>query len=417
MIAVIGLGFVGLTTALGFSFKKKKVYGFDADKGLLRSLGQGKCRIQEPFLEKILRRELGKNFFAVESLKEAVRRSRVIFFCVGTPDMAATGEADLSHLLRAVQDVLSVIDKGVYKTLVVKSSVPPSSTDEIIKPFIEQQGFKVGKDVGLVCNPEFLREGSAWLDFIKPDRIILGEMQKRDGDILEKLYKPFAAPVVRVSLNTAEFIKYLSNALLSNLISFSNEMSMMAGAIGGIDIKKAFLALHQDRRWSGKPAAMTTYVYPGCGFGGYCLPKDTRALRYLSRKKGFEPLMIDSALLVNDKIKEHVCCCLEESLSKQDCLGVLGLSFKAESDDVRGTPAKDIIELFLKKGFKKIVAYDPQACDNFRTCYDLPIEYAKNMDQVFKKARKIVILTGWKEFKNKIRPGVKDKVLDFRYIL
>lgn len=415
MIAVVGLGFVGLTTALGFAHKGHKVYGFDNDPKRRKELKEGTVPFYEPSLGKYLNKYKDSRFFISGSLKEAVSKADVVFFCVGTPSMP-DGKADIRFLKDAVKDSLRYIELGRYKTLVIKSTVPPSTAKEAIKPLMEKAGFDVGKEVGLANNPEFLREGFAWEDFINPDRVVIGENDRRSGGVVEGIYKAFGAPIYRVSLNTAEFIKYLSNTLLSALISFSNEMSMAAHKIGDIDIPGAFKILHADRRWYGNPAGMTSYVYPGCGFGGYCLPKDTRAIYVISKSKGHEPTLIKEVLSVNEKIKRHIVDEIVKSAAKGDSVGILGLSFKPESDDVRDTPSKYIIEALLKKGYK-VIAYDPLAMENFRKEYRLPIKYAASLEDVAKKSGVIVLLTAWNEFKLKKDMLRGKKIIDGRYFL
>jgi UDPglucose 6-dehydrogenase len=287
----------------------------------------------------------------------------------------------------------------------------------VVKPFVESLGFEVGRELGLVNNPEFLREGHALDDFMNPDRIVIGENDRRAGEVLEEIYQPFSAPILHVSWNTGEFIKYLSNALLSTLISFSNEMSQIADAIGGIEIAQAFRILHQDRRWSGQPANMSTYVYPGCGFGGYCLPKDTRALCAQAEAKGYTPALMEEVLRTNSRIKQFVAGKVLQAATDGDYVGVLGLSFKPESDDVRSSPAEDIVRILLEKGHKKIIAYDPLGMENFRSAYALPIEYAASVEEVVKRARLLVILTAWREFVDKREFLATRRVLDFRYVL
>jgi UDPglucose 6-dehydrogenase len=415
MISVIGLGFVGLTAALGFSFQNYTVYGFDTDEKKCRLLKKCSVPFYEPFLEDILKQQLNRNFFIVDDIGEAVNKSSIIFFCVGTPSKS-DGDADLSYLLTAIESGLGKIVSKDRKVFVIKSTIPPGTTKEKIKPFISNLGFDVGKDIGLTNNPEFLREGLAWEDFIQPDRIVIGIDDESSGTIVESIYKPFHAPVFKVSLNTAEFIKYLSNTLLATMISFSNEMSIAARLFGNINIKNSFEILHMDKRWSGNPAKIASYAYPGCGFGGYCLPKDTLALSSQIKKRGIEPLMLESVLTVNKRIKEHVADTIMKATRKDEYIGILGLSFKPNTDDVRDSPAREVIDMLLLHGYSRIIAYDPLAMDNFKNTFGLTIEYAESIEDVARKAPCLVILTAWDKFK---KEGVfsQNKVLDFRYFL
>ncbi|MGG3888366.1 UDP-glucose dehydrogenase family protein [Metabacillus fastidiosus] len=415
MITVIGLGFVGLTTALGFSDKGYNVYGYDIDQKKQDELRKGSIPFYEPYLEEKLTEHLNENFTIIDDLQEAVNNSEVIFFCVGTPS-EKDGGAYLGYILDAIKSVTAHIRKPHFKVLVIKSTIPPSSTSGIIKQYIENLGFKIGVDIGLTNNPEFLREGYAWYDFMNPDRIVIGQEEDKGGQIVGKIYQAFNAPIYRVTLNTAEFIKYLSNTLLSTLISFSNEQSLIARSIGNIDIKNAFQILHLDRRWFGTPANMTSYVYPGCGFGGYCLPKDTMALVRQSLKNSYSPELLKSTLKVNETIKEFVVSDVAGKVNKEEKIGILGLSFKPNSNDIRGTQAKAIIEGLIKKGYKNIIAYDPMAIEEFKAAYNLPIEYSSNLKSLLSSVDHVVILTAWDEFIKNEESIRKKNVFDYRYI-
>ncbi|MBT2735319.1 UDP-glucose/GDP-mannose dehydrogenase family protein [Bacillus sp. ISL-7] len=415
MITVIGLGFVGLTTALGFSEKGYHVYGFDIDQKKKDQLRNGKIPFYEPNLNEKLNKHLNKGFTITDDLQEAVINSEVIFLCVGTPSKT-DGSADLGYILEAIKNVAGYIKKPEFKVLVVKSTIPPSRTSERIKPYLENLGFRVGVEIGLTNNPEFLREGYAWDDFMNPDRIVIGQDDDKSGQIVEKIYQTFNAPIYLVSLNTAEFIKYLSNTMLATLISFANEQSLIARSIGNIDIKKAFQVLHLDRRWSGAPANMSSYVFPGCGFGGYCLPKDTMALVSQSLKNSYTPELLTSTLKVNEAIKEFVVSDVERKVEKNENIGILGLAFKPNSNDIRDTPAKAIIQGLLQKGYTNIIAYDPMANEEFKEVYGFPIQYSPNLSSLLSMVNHVVILTAWDEFIKNEESIKKKNVFDYRYI-
>ncbi|GGI15959.1 UDP-glucose dehydrogenase family protein [Gottfriedia solisilvae] len=415
MITVIGLGFVGLTTALGFSEKGYHVYGFDIDQKKKEQLRNGKIPFYEPNLNEKLNKHLNKGFTITDDLQEAVINSEVIFLCVGTPSKT-DGSADLGYILEAIKNVAGYIKKPEFKVLVIKSTIPPSTTSERIKPYLENLGFKVGVEIGLTNNPEFLREGYAWDDFMNPDRIVIGQDDDKSGRIVETTYHTFNAPIYRVSLNTAEFIKYLSNTMLATLISFANEQSLIARSIGNIDIKKAFQVLHLDRRWSGAPANMTSYVFPGCGFGGYCLPKDTMALVSQALKNSYTPELLTSTLKVNEAIKEFVVSDVERIVEKNENIGILGLAFKPNSNDIRDTPAKAIIQGLLQKGYKNIIAYDPMANEEFKEVYGFPIQYSPNLSSLLSMVNHVVILTAWDEFIKNEESIKKKNVFDYRFI-
>lgn len=415
MITILGLGFVGLTTGLGFAKKGFKTYGIDINKERLNMLKNHEIPFYEPHLKEVLDETLGDSFFLDVSFEEAIKNSKAIFICVGTP-AAADGSADLKYILSAIDQILEVNDDK-FKVIITKSTVPPSTVSKRIIPYVKEKELKYKRDVGFASNPEFLREGFCWEDFIEPDRIVLGVEDEKSKAILDEIYKPFHAPIHYVSYNSAEYIKYLSNTLLSTLISYSNEMSMIADSIGDIDIPKAFRILHEDKRWSGSPAGMASYVYPGCGYGGYCLPKDTSALNSIARENGVDTHVLSGNLKINDNIKDFVVDKISSELDKNDIIGILGLSFKPESDDVRFSPSKDVIEKLLMKGYKNIIAYDPMANETFKNTYpELNIQYVDKMENVLDKSENIVILTGWKEFKENKDKISKKKVFDFRYI-
>lgn len=415
MITILGLGFVGLTTGLGFAKKGFKTYGIDINRERLDKLKNCEIPFYEPHLKEVLQETLGKTFFLDVSFKEAIKNSEAIFICVGTPS-AADGSADLKYILSAIDQILEV-DDNKFKVIITKSTVPPSTVSEKIIPYVKEKERAYKRNVGFASNPEFLREGYCWEDFIKPDRIVLGVEDEKSKAILNKVYKPFNAPIHYVSYNSAEFIKYLSNTLLSTLISYSNEMSMIADSIGDIDIPKAFKILHEDKRWSGNPAGMASYVYPGCGYGGYCLPKDTSALASIAEEHGVNPHVLNSNLKINDEVMDFVADSIIKKLDKDDLIGILGLSFKPASDDVRLSPSKFIIEKLIAKGYKNIIAYDPLANEEFKQSYpELEIQYIDSLELILEKTDNLVILTGWKEFKENKEIISEKNVFDFRYM-
>ena len=415
MITVLGLGFVGLTTALGFSKKGFKVYGIDVATERVAKIRSGEVPFYEPHLDDVLKEELGNNFILDASLQEAVSNSKLIFICVGTPGNP-DGSANLTYLLEAVKNVFESSD-GTFKVIVTKSTVPPSTVSKKVKPFVDQLNAKYDKPIGLASNPEFLREGYAWDDFMNPDRIVIGVEDEQSKAILNEIYLPFEAPIHYVSYNSAEYIKYLSNTLLSTLISFSNEMAMIGEHIGDIDVPAAFKILHQDKRWFGEPASMSSYVFPGCGYGGYCLPKDTAALSSIASQHGFEAKILNSNLQINEEIKEHVANKIAASVSNEKTIGILGLAFKSGSDDVRLSPSKFIIEKLLAKGFSNILAYDPMANEVFAKEYNLPISYSNSLEELVSKVDTLVLLTSWPEFKQKKSLILEKELFDFRYAL
>ena len=371
------------------------------------------------FMNRISRKPWRKNWERIllidATLEEAVNNSQAIIICVGTPGNP-DGSANLTYLLDAVKSVFEV-SEGPFKVIVTKSTVPPSTVYKKVKPFVEKMNIQYGKSIGLASNPEFLREGYAWNDFMNPDRVVIGVEDEQSKEVLNELYLPFNTEIHYVSFNSAEFIKYLSNTLLSTLISFSNEMAMIAEHIGNIDVARAFKILHQDKRWSGEPASMASYVYPGCGYGGYCLPKDTAALVSIAKEHGFISKMLEGNLRINEEIKDYVSDKIAAVVPKENTIGILGLSFKSGSDDVRLSPSKFIIENLLAKGYTRIIAYDPMANKVFDKEFGLPISYVDSLESMVDQADELVLLTSWPEFiRNKALLSTK-RLFDCRYAL
>jgi UDPglucose 6-dehydrogenase len=411
VVTVFGLGFVGLTTALGFAEKGIQVYGIESDAERFNDISNGKVPFFEPGLDDALTRNLGKGFTITSDVPSAVVKSNCVFYCVGTP-YGDNGEADLRYLFSAISDTLKAINDDIFRVLVTKSTIPPSTTVERIVPFVEHE-MKDCARFGIANNPEFLREGYCWDDFMNADRIVLGVDSEDTKRVLKRLYSRFDIPIFTTSFSTSEFIKYLSNTLLATLISYSNEMANAAYEIGGIDIAEAFKIFHMDKRWGN--GSMTSYVYPGCGYGGYCLPKDTNAFYAMMKGYNIDMPILGATIRTNESMPDIVCERITNRLDKSARIGILGLSFKPGSDDVRDTPAAKIIEGLLKREYTNICAYDPIATENFSCHYGFPIEYKASMEDVSGEADILVILTAWDEF---MSIGKYSKqVIDCRYML
>lgn len=412
-VTVFGLGFVGLTTALGFAHYGNKVYGIDVNKEKCALLSSGELPFYEPSMDEVLAATLNKHFFITEDTEKAIAESDCVFYCVGTP-YGEHGRADLRYLFEAIDATLNSVHDGKYRVLVVKSTVPPSTTSEKVLPYVKENYGHLLNQLGIANNPEFLREGHCWEDFINADRIVLGCNDEKSAQVLKDLYASFQAPIFVVSHNTGEFIKYLSNTLLATMISFSNEMSLAADKIGQIDISRAFHVLHMDKRWN--HCQMTSYVYPGCGYGGYCLPKDTNAFYAQAKEKGFEPQILKNVIQLNDQMPHHMAQKIITKVDSGEKIGILGLAFKPFTDDVRDTPAAKIINELIKAGYSNILAYDPVATEAFQKSYSYAIDYKNSIQELYSDADIIVIATAWPEFKQVLQLGNKP-VIDCRYML
>ena len=399
MIGVIGLGFVGLTTALGFSESGIKTIGYDVDYSKLDLIKSEKVPFYEPGLKEALSRNIRRNFSIADNIEQLIDNSDIIFICVGTPKRI-DGGADLSQIESVFNAIARKVKETDEKIVLIKSTVPPSTTEKM-QEYVYRRNPILKDKLFIGMNPEFLREGHAWEDFINPDRIVVGiNCHKEAQEKIKVIYQCFGKDITFTNPRTAEFLKYLSNSLLSTLISFSNEMSIIAKKIGEIDVENAFNILHHDKRFSGNPASIVSYIYPGCGYGGYCLPKDTEAIAKLSIDLGFRPELLEGNLSMNSKIMDILLSdFIDEHVDRSTKIGVLGLSFKPDSDDIRETPAFQCIKLLLDKGYHDIKAYDPMAMPNFARMYpDIGIAYAKNPDEVITNSKVIFILTAWREF-------------------
>lgn len=419
-VTVFGLGFVGLTTSLGFAYNGCKVYGLDIDKKRKELLKSGSLPFSEPHMDVILNEQLNTNFFISDDVNSCIKDSDIIYYCVGTP-YGKDGSADLTYLFNAIDSTIDAITDNQnnpidnkYRVLVTKSTIPPSTTSDKIVPYVKSKG-PISNFLGIANNPEFLREGHCWEDFINADRVVIGCEDEKSKELMKQLYSEESTPLFFVSYSTGEFIKYLSNTLLATLISYSNEMANVADHIGNVDVSSAFKILHMDRRWGG--CLMTSYVYPGCGYGGYCLPKDTCALLEQSKIKGFEPKILREVINTNTDRPKIIANKIVQGLPHSSTIGILGLSFKPESDDVRDSPSLMIIKELNKLGFYNICAYDPIAINEFKLRYpDINIDYKKTTKEVWNNSDVLAIVTAWNEFKEVPSFGNKP-IIDCRYML
>ena len=303
--------------------------------------------------------------------------------------------------------LLSHLQGKENSVIVIKSTVPPGTTTMLQTEY---------PHLTLANNPEFLREGYAWKDFVDPDRIICGVADKKSKRLLQQLYEPFNAPIHLTSLNTAEFIKYLSNTLLATMISYANEMSIIADNIGNINTKQAFDILHADKRLKG--SGISSYVYPGAGYGGYCLPKDTKAMAYVG---GVHANILSEVTATNENMTPiNVAKITKQCETPNATIIILGLAFKPNSDDVRDSTAAKLITALLKQGYCNISAYDPLATQMFQQHYNFDISYIDNIHQFISNHQQVtdtvvVIATAWDEFKH--IDYSHTKLVDLRYML
>lgn len=396
-ITIFGLGFVGLTTAVGFAIKHLdnkdyKIVGYEIDTQKVALLNKGQIPFYEAGLQYGLDSTLNRNLTITSDINLALKDADIIFFCIGTP-MSDDGSADLSFIKNAICECVKkkamLSNRAIF---VVKSTCPPSSVSTEFLPLCG--------GIPIISNPEFLREGFAYSDFLEPDRIVIGTNNAEAKELISEIYAPFNAPIVFTSTNTAEFIKYLSNSCLATLISYSNEMSIIAESIGDIDIKKAFEVLHLDKRFFGNPAKITSYIYPGLGFGGYCLPKDALALIKKADENGVKADILNAVMKVNSDILDFYVKKICDECDRGVNIGILGLSFKPDSDDVRDSKSASLIAKLLQAGYKNIYAFDIMANEIFQKTYNFSVTYCDSLEFVLEKSEILIIATAWKEFCN-----------------
>lgn len=412
-IAVIGTGYVGLVTGACFAEFGVEVTCVDVDKKKIDGLNNGIIPIYEPGLDKIVEKnsKAGRLHFTTD-IKSAVEQALVVFLAVGTPPLP-DGSPDMSYYYSAAGDVAEAMNG--YKVLVTKSTVPVGTGEKLRKHVTEK--LTVDTTFGVASNPEFLREGAAIEDFMRPDRVVIGSNEEDAIAIMKDLYRPLyliETPIVITSLEAAELIKYAANAFLATKITFINEIANLCDAIG-CDVHDVARGMGMDKRIGSK------FLHPGPGYGGSCFPKDTRAFTKVGDKYGVETSVVDAVIEANEFQRQAMIPKIEKLVGdfagKQ--IGVLGLSFKPETDDMRESPAIDIIKEIQKRG-ATVRAFDPVAMDEAR--HSLPdIEYAADEYDAIKGADVLVIVTEWNQFRaldmEKVKALLKSpKIVDLRNI-
>lgn len=404
-IAVIGTGYVGLVTGAVFADLGNDVVCVDKDKSKVDTLSSGKVPFFEPGLEEIVERNVAEGRLSFTSdLIAAVRKSDVVFIAVGTPSKQS-GEADLSQVEDAAEGIGKALDR--YKVIVNKSTVPVG-TGNLVKNIIERVK-KDGVQFDVVSNPEFLREGSAVQDMLQPDRIVIGAPTKEVALWLLELYASLAAPMLITDIESAELIKYASNAFLAMKISFANAISDLCERTGA-DVVQVINGMAYDRRIG------RHHLQPGLGYGGSCFPKDVDSLIQTAKRFDYDFQLLQSVVDINrDRIPRFISK-IEKVLEPLEgkSFALLGLSFKPDTDDMREAKSIEVIERLLAKKVK-IRAYDPAAMENARKIFGKRISYAKNAYDAVKDADAIVLLTEWREFKflnlEKIRDMMKQPII------
>lgn len=406
-VAVVGSGYVGLVSGVCLAETGHEVVCVDVSADRVAGILRGEPPIHEAGLEPLLRAHLGRRFTATQDLGAAVRGSDLTLVAVGTPfDGAAI---DLGYVRRAAEQIGHALRTvSGYHVVVVKSTVVPGTTDSVVTPLLERaSGKRAGRDFGVGMNPEFLTEGQAVRDFLEPDRIVLGAGDERALEVLEALYEAFpGVPRIRTNPRTAEMIKYASNALLATAISFSNEVANLCAALGGVDAVEVMRGLHVSSYLSlpgadgaRLEAPITSFLLPGCGFGGSCLPKDVSALAAHGEAAGMPMPLMRAVLAVNRGQPAQLIRRLEAHLPSLEGrrVAVLGLAFKPDTDDVRESPAFPVIDLLLERG-ARVTAYDPVAMPAARRVLGDRIAYASSLEGCLAGVDAVLLVTRWKEF-------------------
>jgi UDPglucose 6-dehydrogenase len=408
-VSIIGTGYVGLVSGVCFAEKGHQVLCVDIDQTKVDKINQGFSPFHEPGLNELLQSNIHTRLKATTDFRQAILDTEISLIAVGTPFDGR--EVDLTYVKQVAQQIGEALkDKSTYHLVIVKSTVVPGTTDQVVLPILEAaSGKKAGVDFGVGMNPEFLTEGEAVSDFMYPDRIVLGGIDDRSIDLLDELYSGFEGVArLRTNNSTAEMIKYTANSLLALLISFSNEVGNLCSAIGNTDVVDVMAGVHNSRylttilpNGDRVVPPITSFLAAGCGFGGSCLPKDVKALIAHGDKYGTPMPMLEAVIQVNQTQPQQVMARLHKhfpSLAGVK-IAILGLAFRPDTNDMRESPAITIIrELVAQQAVIK--AFDPVANEEAKHILGTDnIEYADSLEQVLEGVQAVVLVTRWQQFK------------------
>tara|TARA_B100002051_G_scaffold132491_1_gene125947 strand:- start:1013 stop:2338 length:1326 start_codon:yes stop_codon:yes gene_type:complete len=397
-IGVIGTGYVGLVTGVCFSDAGNEVICYDIDDNKVKTLSNGEVTIYEPTLKTKLKSNLKSGNISFSSdLSRICKDNDILFIAVGTPSKD-DGSADLSNLFLVAENIGKGIRDGIC--VVVKSTVPIGTTikvKEIIETEIKKKNLEINFDI--INNPEFLREGRAVSDFMRPDRIVIGAESKRAFELMERLYEPFSinrSKLICMDILSSEMTKYASNSMLATRISFMNEISQICEVVGA-NVNHVRNGMGADSRIGYQ------YLYPSVGYGGSCFPKDLRAISNLAKEYNYETKIINSTIEVNTKqiihFTDRVISYLS-SIKGKNRIGIWGLSFKPETDDIREAPSIYLIKKLLNSDVS-ISVYDPKAMNNFKSLMnDDRISYKDDKYKAIDGVDCMILLTEWQEFRS-----------------
>ena len=393
-VAIIGTGYVGVVTGVSAALDGHDVVCLDVVEEKVEALNSGKAPFYEPGLDAAVKKLLkaGKLRASIRIVEE-VADSDISFICVGTPPKK-DGSSDLSYIKAAGKSIGKALKKRKdYHVVVMKSTVPPGTTHNLLVPTLVTHADKLPVTFGVCMNPEFLREGSALEDATRPDRLVIGELNARSGKVLLDFYKKKKCPKLRMGLSAAEMVKYVSNSFLATKIAFSNEMANLCEQFN-VDVYQVMQGVGLDYRIN------PHFLRAGAGFGGSCFPKDVSALANVARKANVRTRILDAVLRQNDEQPLRVIQLAERALGTLSgkAIAVLGLTFKPDTDDVRFSRAAPIIEGLLVMG-ANVTAYDPKGMDNFRKEFDFDITYAKDARDALLDKDAVIFQTEWPQFR------------------
>ncbi|MCI0497996.1 MAG: UDP-glucose/GDP-mannose dehydrogenase family protein [Thermoplasmata archaeon] len=387
-IAMVGTGYVGLVTGVVFAELGHEVVGVDLLRERVARINRGEPPIHEDGLAELMARNVPERFRATTDIAEAMDGAAFVFIAVGTPSRE-DGSIDLSHVERASADIAPNLRPG--QIVVVKSTVVPGTTRDVVRPILKRGAPDPGS-VRLAMVPEFLREGIAVRDAMSPGRIVIGAEDRSVASAVAALFTGTDAPVLVTDPTTAEAIKYASNTLLALKISYANEIGALCEDLG-IDVYRVMEGVGMDPRMS------RYFLNAGLGFGGSCLPKDTRALRAVFADRGLEPLLLDALHAVNDRQALRAVSSLDGLLGglRGKRVAVMGVAFKANTDDVRETRAVPVIMGLLQRG-AEVVVHDPIASNNLREMYRMDVAFATTAREALEGSDAVVLQTDWPEY-------------------
>jgi UDPglucose 6-dehydrogenase/GDP-mannose 6-dehydrogenase len=406
-ISVIGTGYVGLVSGACFAQIGHDCVCVDIDAGKVERINRGEPPIHEEGLQALLGRHVGKSLRASTDLRAAVLDTEITFIAVGTPFDGA--RIDLSYVRQVAREIGEALrDKRGYHVVVVKSTVVPGTTDDVVRHELERaSGKRAGADFGVGMNPEFLTEGVAIDDFMRPDRIVLGGIDERSIEVQRRVYASFdSTPTLAVNNKTAEMIKYTSNSVLATLISFSNEFGNLCSALGDVDVADVMRGVHMARYFTSTlddgrrvKAPITSFLWAGCGYGGSCLPKDTQALSAHGAAHGSPMPLIDAVIATNQAQPARLVGKLKNHFTTLDGVRValLGLAFKEGTDDMRESPAIPIARALVEQG-ARVLAYDPIAMPAAQAVLPPAVHYAPSLEEALHEADAVLLVTRWDEF-------------------